>query len=346
MILMDCERMRKPFRGKYTYCHDLAIALARESLRRTEPLGLYYPSRAGEFLPEIPKTPWHRYQKWFFRVGRDVKLFHRTTPLSRYYPTNVPLVTTVHDLNFLRDGSSPSKRREEDRRTRDSIRRAERIITISEDARRDILDWYGDPLKPIDVIYNGVTPYTGPISRPASVPEREFLFCVCRLTRSKNLQTLPPLLKGNDLFLVLAGSDMHDGHVEEILDAAAKWGVKDRVILTGPVPESEKHWYLSHCLAFVFPSLAEGFGLPVIEAMQYGKPIFSSDRTSLPEVGGDCVFYFNHDFDPDQMRQEFELGMAGFAAGRIPVEKMNAHRAKFTWEQAARQYYDLYEQCL
>ncbi len=346
MILFDCERLRKPFSGKDTYCRNLATALEKESRTRAEKLGLYMPACAEPFLEALPHRPWHRYHKWFFRAGSDVRLFHRTTPLTYYFPKNVPLVTTVHDLNFLHYEPNPRKREREDRCTRIALDVSERIVTISNDARRDILKYYGDPGKPIDVIYNGVTRYSGPVTRPADAPDGDFILSICRLTRSKNLQTLPPLLAGNDFKLVIIGKNIEDGQVEEILAAADKWNVRDRVIFTGGIPEDEKHWYLRNCKAFLFPSLAEGFGLPVIEAMQYGIPTFISDRTSLPEIGGDCAFYFNHEFDPDGMRQEFEKGMSDFRSGVITPEAMKRRATLFNWETAAKKYYDIYESLL
>ena len=115
------------------------------------------------------------------------------------------------------------------------------------------------------------------------------------------------LLKDNDYELIIAGNISN--YFERILEEARKWNVEDRVNIIGPISEGLKHWYLKNCLAFAFPSIAEGFGLPVVEAMYYGKPIFLSSYTSLPEVGGDLATYFNKEFDPEGMRLEFIEGM-------------------------------------
>lgn len=348
MILFDCERMRKPFAGKYTYCKSLAEALVRESNRRNEPLGLYFPPKAGPFLEDFYHLDWNRCHQFWLPLGKDIRLFHSASPISKYYPrfSRVPVLTTIHDLNFLHYDMDPRKKRQDASRTRAAFRRSARIVTISEDARNDILAHYDCTGKTIDVIYNGVDRYEGPVTTPERVPDGPFLLSVCRVTRSKNLQTLPALLEKNDLRLVIVGKDMKDGHVGEILQEAGRWGVRDRVILTGGVPEAEKHWYLQHCKAFLFPSLAEGFGLPVVEAMLYGKPVFCSDRTSLPEVGGPFAFYFNHDFEPRAMQEEFGSGMSAFAAGTVDKAAMLAHARSFSWENAARRYYDIYEQMI
>ena len=90
----------------------------------------------------------------------------------------------------------------------------------------------------------------------------------------------------------------------------------------------------------MFPSLAEGFGLPVIEAMHHGKPVFLSTHTSLPEIGGDAAYYFDT-FEPAHMAQVLERGMADFAANDGPA-RVRAHASQFTWEKAGAAYLALY----
>src|ERR1700751_128658 len=128
------------------------------------------------------------------------------------------------------------------------------------------------------------------------------------------------------------------------MEEAAKFGVADRVKITGPISEEDKAWYYKNCAAFVFPSLAEGFGLPVIEAMHFGKPVFLSTLTSLPEIGGNAAFYFDS-FDPEAMQQVFKNGMEQFYAENWE-DKVKAHAMKFNWDETAKQYLALYEECL
>ena len=347
MILFDCERLRKPFTGQYTYCKSLAEALAEEAKTRRTPLGIYAPEESAGFLPDIPHKVWHRYQKYLMLPGRQVQLFHVSNPLSLYIPrlSRIPLITTIHDLNFLHYTHNMRKLSRHADRTDKAYDRSDCIITISEFSRQDILSRYGDR-KRVEVIYNGVDPYEGPVHKPANVPDGPFLLSVCRIAKSKNLHILPVLLEGNDLHLVLVGKIIDQEEVTEIMEEGRKRGVADRIHLTGPVPEADKHWYLRHCTAFLFSSLTEGFGLPIIEAMLYYKPVFCSDRTAIPEVGGDCAFYFNHAFDPDGMKQEFERGMRDFQNGKITPEAMRSHTSRFSWKAAARKYYDVYESLL
>jgi glycosyltransferase involved in cell wall biosynthesis len=125
---------------------------------------------------------------------------------------------------------------------------------------------------------------------------------------------------------------------------AKRYGVADKVKLIGAVTEEEKSWYYEHCKAFVFPSRGEGFGLPVVEAMHFGKPVFLSASTSLPEVGGDAAYYFES-FDPAAMQRVFENGMNDFNNhDRVVTIKQQAE--KFSWDKAAREYLDVYRNCL
>ena len=93
---------------------------------------------------------------------------------------------------------------------------------------------------------------------------------------------------------------------------------------------------------FVFPSLSEGFGLPLVEAMHFGKPVFISNATSLPEIGGDAAYIFP-DFDPANMQAVFAEGMKDFKENNRE-EKVMARAALFNWDEAAQTYLNIYQQ--
>src|SRR5258708_8638554 len=111
-------------------------------------------------------------------------------------------------------------------------------------------------------------------------------------------------------------------------------------MVEGAITEAEKAWDLRNCMALAFPSVAEGFGLPVIEAMYYGKPVFLSDQTSLPEIGGSEAYYFT-DFDPAAMQEVFSQGMTDYQRpGK--AEKIRQRALSFSWDQAAQGYLNVY----
>ena len=96
-------------------------------------------------------------------------------------------------------------------------------------------------------------------------------------------------------------------------------------------------------MAYTQPSQAEGFGLPVVEAMQLGKPVFLSRLTSLPEVGGEAAYYFD-DFSPATMQQALQSGLAQHSPAR--VAQAQAQAAQFSWTQAAADYLAIYQELL
>jgi glycosyltransferase involved in cell wall biosynthesis len=155
----------------------------------------------------------------------------------------------------------------------------------------------------------------------------------------KNFHVLPSLLKAFDGELVITGINDHI-YKNDIIREARKHGVQDRLIFTGSVSENDKAWYYKHCEAFLFPSIAEGFGLPVIEAMYYGKPVFLSTYTSLPEVGGPHAYYFES-FEPEAMRATLTKGLQHFAASN-PVDAIRDWALQFSWEKAAGEYWQVY----
>ncbi len=115
--------------------------------------------------------------------------------------------------------------------------------------------------------------------------------------------------------------------------------------MPGQINDEVRQWLYRNCQAFLFPSLAEGFGLPVIEAMMQGRPVFLSDKTSLPEVGGPWGFYWS-DFDPDAMAAVFRQGMETVRQDRQFSRKLKRYAARFSWQSAAQKYVDIYRAVL
>lgn len=347
MIFFDCERLKHPNTGLYHYTRQLANALARQhdSLGDNE-LCFYVPDDKKHLLDPSVKTrsvgPFDR----AFLFDSRISLWHTSSQLSRYQPLNGKKILTIHDLNFMYEPLTEAQKRRRLGILRKNLRRASVIVAISEYTKTDIQKYLDTGDIPIEVIYNGCNRYEGEIAAPAQRPQSKFIFAVGTVLPKKNFHVLPALLRGNDYRLVIAGIYDSREYVGRIMEEAARFGVSDRVSLPGAVSEAEKHWYLRNCEAFVHPSIAEGFGLPVIEAMQYGKPVFISDHTSLPEVGGDVAYYFNHDFDPDAMLREFEAGMADFGTGSVNPESVRARALSFSWDEAARRHIELYRRVL
>lgn len=348
MILFDAERLKHPHFGFYTFSEHLGSALANEARVRGEKMGFFVPK---DYLNFFGKDMYYKkvndIYKLIFPIDNEIQLYHAGRQKSPYMPytSKVRKLVTVHDLNFLYEKKSSEYKHNLNRYQR-CINRADRIVAISEATKKDIYEHLDTKGKPVDVVYNGLYEFEGVPQEPAVKPRGNFIFSVATVNHKKNFHVLPALLEGNDYELVIAGRLCDKAYVKYILDEAKRWGVYDRVKILGPISNEVKYWYLQNCDAFAFPSIAEGFGFPILEAMYYGKPVFLSDHTCIPEIAGENAFYFNHDFDRRAMQQEFNAGIEAFLRGEVSVEKIVARAKSFTWARAAKQYFEIYDQLL
>ncbi|GAA4747150.1 glycosyltransferase family 4 protein [Flavisolibacter ginsenosidimutans] len=343
-VLIDMHRLKhNPYNGLYIFSKELGQCLADaqpEDMR----LHFYVPEKdAGIFGPGVQYEK-HRSVDKFFRFGTGkFDVWHVTTTLSWYKPFSkkVKVVYTIHDLNFLiEEKDNPRRNKRVLGEIRKRAHRADYIVGISQYALDVANEFLPIKDKPQRVIYNGASFLPeDQIQPPQNIPRHPFLFSIGQLYPRKNFHVLPPLLVNNDYELIIAG--LHQtAYGEKILEAAKNFGVKDRVHLIGPVSEGEKHWYYKHCEAFLFPSFAEGFGLPVVEAMHYGKPVFLSTETCLPEIGGNAAYYFKN-FNADIMREQFANGMRDYSETK-KAEAVVQQSKKFSWHRAAEEYIEVY----
>ncbi|WP_460969513.1 glycosyltransferase family 4 protein [Spirosoma migulaei] len=349
-IIFDCDLMKFPHSGLYHYCQNLGEHINKQLAETNQPLmRLYLPPRKKLTLTAEPhhlvEQKWHRLIQPFLlncRIWHAPFQSGRILPDKKRFP-HLKVVLTVHDLNVLHEGKPDAVQRKSLAHTQSLIDQSDAIVCISEFTKNDVLTHCSVGDKPIYVIHNGVGKLPELTEEPVLYkPEREFLLGIGYLNQKKNFHVLLPLLQDNpDLELILIGRHDDPDYVHQMRNQAQRLGVDNRLHLLGTVSESDKIWYLRNCKALLHPSLAEGFGLPVVEAMQFGKPVFLSTRTSLPEVGGEAAFYFPN-FDPDSMQEVFRDGMKAFES---PTRKEAIYKnaARFDWEESARQYLAVYE---
>jgi len=345
-LLVTLDSMRFENTGLHTFGRSLGAELVRQG--SDFDISAYtYPTQRGVLGDEVAYLPQRRWHRLLFPQGGRYDLVHFSDQYCRFGPGRVRArtVMTVHDLNQIHEHPAGSaKVARYLRRMTAKIGGVDRVVAISEFVKADILRYFPAARDKVTVIYNGADASFAPAGhRPGHMPPGRFLFTVGMVCPKKNFHVLVPLLRGNDRTLVIAGVVKED-YRQKILQEAARFGVADRVTITGPVSQADKDWYYAHCDAFLFPSLAEGFGLPVLEAMHHGRPVFLSRATSLPEVGGDAACYFDS-FEPEHMNAVLAGGMARFAA-EDGARRARARAAQFTWEKAAAAYLDLYRQVL
>ena len=344
-ILFDCERLKHSNTGLYTFCESLGQALIKNAAPNQK-ITAFIPSSAngifGSHTQYMFQRPWH---KLFVPGSSSFDIWHSSNQVSRYHPSakHVKILLTIHDLNFLIEKRHRSRKiKNQLNLIQKRINKASALTCISNFVAEQVKEHFNLEGKSLSVIYNGCTIADYPdFENPGYKTAKPFLFSIGTVLPKKNFHVLPALLKENDYDLVIAGNLSDPEYVARIKSEAEKFGVPNRLKLIGNISNEERSWYYRNCKAFVFPSIAEGFGLPVIEAMHYGKPVFLSTHTSLPEIGADAAYYFPN-FDPEAMQQTLETGLKDFESG-IMASKAKARAAYFSWDETAKSYLQLYD---
>ena len=307
------------------------------------------------------RSPWRRIawgQTQLALLSRNADLLHGlafAAPLAAACPT----VITVHDLSFLR---YPHAFRAFNRRylslfARLSTRRAARVIAVSESTRQDVIALCGVPAERVVTVPNGVGAEFQPAA-PAEVaafraarglPDRFILF-LGTLEPRKNLRrlleayaslrahhgaALPPL--------VIAGGK--GWFYEEIYAAAAELALLDAVIFPGYIPAEDLPWWYRAAELFVYPSIYEGFGLPVLEAMACGTPVVTSTASSLPEVAGDAARLVPPE-DTDALADAIDGVLSTPVLREQMCEAGLRQAARFSWSATARSTAEVYRAAL
>lgn len=350
-IILDCDLMRHPDSGLYHYCLNLGNYVNRHLLsKREDPISLYVPPKEVKNfeIPAccIPEKKWHH--KLFKPFLWDCAVWHAPFQSGRIIPmkhNRIKVLLTIHDLNCLHEDKTAKERRQSLLHTQKLVDRANAIVCISHHSKKDVTEHIDTGNKPVYVIHNGTHHINRPPQKPlAYKPSRPFLFTIGYVNRKKNFHSLIPLLGQNDIELVVAGKLDEPDYVSNMKNLAKSIGVADRLKILGPVSEDDKAWYYQNCEAFSLPSLAEGFGAPVVEAMAFGKPLFLSNRTSLPEIGREVAFFFDS-FDPEHMQSVFQKGMAEYRSNGL-AQRIVKRGSEFNWQQKAIEYCTIYESLL
>ncbi|MFZ1305766.1 MAG: glycosyltransferase family 1 protein [Ferruginibacter sp.] len=354
-ILLDFERMEGLFTGFYYF-------------------NLHFGKSVLRLAPDYMDFSFYLIQSQFGMFGNDVRYESKKSyakprnGLLNYFKNNKPfeydiihisdqhscikplhknsrIILTIHDLNYLVESSNQKERDEEREKHQRIIDMADHIVCVSNFSKKSVLENLDTKGKPIDVIYQGIElAEFNTVDEPRYMPKGPFLFAMSNVLPKKNFHVLPCLLKGNNYELIISGITEHapqKEYMKVILENARLHGVQDRVIITGPVSNEERQWYLKNCMAFMFPSIAEGFGAPPLEAMYFGKPVFASTHTSVPEVCGDAAYYFKS-FEPSDMIRTFNEGMHHYETFK-PIQKIKDRYNFFNWDKNVLEYIKLYE---
>jgi glycosyltransferase involved in cell wall biosynthesis len=353
--------------GLGRYAENLARALAP---LLPDDLALFYNQEAGieplaglEHLPartvSLGYKPW-RMLVWAGQLGRvgfnrlvpGATLLHATEHLLLPL-RGVPTVLTVHDLIFrhLPQYHKRLNRWYLNLALPHYCQRANHIIAVSEYTRQDLITSYGLSPKKITVILEAADPRFMPQTEASiktmraqyGLPERYLLF-VSTLEPRKNLTRLlaawEPLYAASDAPpLVIAGK--RGWLYDEFFAALERSPSKSGVLLPGYIADEDLPALYAGAEVFLFPSLYEGFGLPVLEAMACGTPVICSNSSSLPEVAGDAAVLVDP-YDTEALRASLSQVLQSSSLQETMRIEGLAQAARFSWDRTARETLSVY----
>jgi len=344
------------------YVRELLKTLAQLDRDNRYQLFFASPNPVPHPLPPLPDNfsvrhlPFH--DIWLARLWHQAQLPIPveliTGPVDVYHapdftlpPTRVPSLLTVHDLSFARDPESaaPGLRAYLNAVVPRSVRRATHIVAVSQATKNDLVELYGTPADKISVLYEGVHPIFRPTPNPAirakyGLGGNPFVLSVSTLQPRKNFRRLIQAFAQlpADFNLVIAGGKgwLYD----DIFAEAEKPAVRGRVFFPGFVPDADLPALYTEAAVLAYPSLYEGFGLPLLEAMACGTPTLTSTVSCLPEVAGGASVLV----DPYHA-ESIARGLKEAVSTPEPwVAKGLRRAAEFHWEESARRLIALYQQ--
>ncbi|HUD09128.1 MAG TPA: glycosyltransferase family 1 protein [Candidatus Saccharimonadales bacterium] len=304
------------------------------------------------FIDSPNRFWWNLWALPHFLNKNPVDVFHTQYIAPFWLPKKVKLVLTIHDISF---NFFPQFIKKSDlfflkTLIPRSLKMASKIIAVSEFTKKEIEKYYHIPAEKIAAIHNGVdfesfnqtisTEKLEEVKRKYNLPEN-FILYVGTFQPRKNIPVVIEALKDLDIKLVLAGNRKAHNFDKRIDETIGKNNLGDRVIFPGWIDEEDKPALYKLARCFVFPSLYEGFGIPIIEAMAAGTPVVSSDIPCLTEVGGEGALFA----DPKKP-QEFAKKIREILSDknlRDSLIKKGVEIAKsYTWQKNAEKTLGVY----
>jgi len=275
-------------------------------------------------------------------LNRKVNVFFSP---AHYGPRFCPVstVVTIHDLSYF---YYPDEFLKKDlyqlkNWTKYTVAKAKKIIAVSKTTKKDLMKFYDVPEDKIEVIYNGYRENIKYQILNIKIKniKKPFILYVGTVQPRKNLTTLIEafhlLLKEKpEYFLVIVGKK--GWLYEEIFNKVKELNLKNKVIFTGYLEEQELGYVYQNASLFVLPSFYEGFGIPILEAMNFNCPVISSFTSSLPEIGGDACLYFEPSSSQDLKNKMLEF-LENEQLRKELVKKGKERVKLFSWEKCGEE---------
>jgi glycosyltransferase involved in cell wall biosynthesis len=225
-----------------------------------------------------------------------------------------------------------------------AFRRAKKIITISEATKNDTVSFFNVEPQKVSVVYPGFTRICDLNPDNVEIPVGQFFFFVGTLKERKNVfnivQGFISFKKNNSdkpHKLVIAGKyNKRSGYIKKILKFIEKKNSQGDIIFLEHITDAQLSFLYKNAEALLFPSRLEGFGLPVLEAMDCGLPVITSNQSSLAEVGGDAAILVDP-YDIDDIAQAIKKMATDNTLKQELISKGHTQAQKFSWEKAAKE---------
>jgi len=272
----------------------------------------------------------------------------------------IKTVVTIHGLEYewLPAYENPLQRWYLPMSTIYASKTASKVIAVSEFTKRQLVERVGIDEGKIRVVYEGFTAQTPnsksqatnksqiSIFKKYNIKPKKYLLFVGTIQPRKNLERLIEVLaklpfdyaQGDKLKLVIAGK--WGWKFDGVKEAVNKFGVKDRVIFTGYISDTDRYILLANALVYVQPSITEGFGLPVLEAMSMGVPVVSSNGGALGEILQNAGLLFNP-YDVSDMSEKIRLMVEDKSMRLKMIKRGNVKIKNFSWNKAAYETYNI-----
>lgn len=291
--------------------------------------------------------------KQYFSLHRKIPilkrydLWHSLNQNTKIEPLfKTPYLLTIHDINFIYE-QSRDLNHPRNRRFIKKLNRASAIAYVSNYTKTQTHLYFNVPNVPEYVIYNGNSVTKIDIIKTKQIDlDIPYYYTIGDFLERKNFHILVQMMEHiPNKKLIISGS-LKKNYSKKVKQEIEKLNLNDRVILTDKVSDEVKLAYMKGCEAFLFPSENEGFGLPPIEAMSFGKPVFLYRHASLPEIGGNAAFYWEN-LQVKYMVDKLNKDMSDFKENKKHFQQKIQNRANyFNWERTTKEYLMVYNKLL
>ena len=310
-------------------------------------------------LPSFNYILWEQILLPFYARKYGIEVLHCTSNTAPLF-ISIPLFLTLHDVIFMEKtvGKNTASYYQKFGNLYRKwlvpkiIRRCEKIVTISEVEKLNIIKTLGLNNESVTVVHNGVSGRFGVKSSSEQIEqvrsqwnlETDFFLFLGNVEPRKNVfNTVSAFVlfaeKNSQVKLVITG--LNAAFVENILSKIGKKALLNRFVITGFVPENVLHTLYAEAEVFLYPSLREGFGLPILEAMAFGTPVVTSNISSMPEVAGEAAFLVNP-FSVEAIALGMEKAYENQSLRQKKIDLGYSRLGMFTWQNTAEQMINLY----